>query len=831
MSRPRSYRRIAIGACALLCIAGLFVTIGWFRLSGSALPTRGSVRVPGLLQTVVVQVDTFGIPSVNAGSETDLLRALGYLHATDRMWQMEFFRRVAAGRLAELFGRDLVGTDRLVRTLDLWGAAERAAQGLDLDERERLLAYSAGVNARLDDVGKPLAPEFSLLRFKPEPWDPVSVMAVGMVMNLDLSHWRRDLSRFWASRHMEPDRAAVLSRPYPEWGTTILSGPVLIPAGVRTSPPAPPTGDETNPAAALEARDQSPAPGRADGGAAPSMWQAFEVLESVSARSASNAWVISGRRTASGHPILANDMHLSLRAPSIWYLAALHADSADFHAAGFTLPGVPGIVVGHNRAVAWGFTNGMIDDMDFAIESSSEDGLRYLDRGEWIEYTVRAETLQVRGADPQVIHVRGTRRGPVVSDALPGLGADLTAVWTALSSDARSTGLWNMNLARSLTEFDRAVQGFAQPHQNVVFASVDGRIGYRLAGRVPVRGDWDGSLPVEAARMDAGFRGTWPPAMHPSGFDPPAGFFATANNLQAPGLGTAISTDYAAPLRAERISRRLEARRDWSVETVYDLQRDTYSLIGERYLPLAIATARRMGREDEAARLEVWDRRVDTGSLGAPLFYSWLYRLRSLIAADEYAEGPQWAFFPMKSFMAVLEEGDASPWIDDVRTPERETLDELAARAMDDAAAAVGEASWGELHRERHSHPLGRSRWLQRLFGFSVGPYPSAGGPNTVRPDDYRKWDALDATSWSPPWLSEYGPSERFIAELGPEGPVGRFLIPTGQSGNPFSRHYRDLNERWRAGELVEVPLQRARFSSRSVRQIRIVPARVNGDE
>ena len=380
-------------------------------------------------------------------------------------------------------------------------------------------------------------------------------------------------------------------------------------------------------------------------------------------------------------------MHLSLRAPSIWYVAALHADSSDFHAVGFTLPGVPGIVVGHNRSVAWGYTNGMVDDMDFAVETSSDDGQRYLDRGEWIEYTVRAETLQVRGADPEVIRVRESRRGPIVSDILPGLGADLSAVWTASTPEARSIGLWELNRARSLFEFDRAVQGFAQPHQNVVFASIDGRIGYRLGGRVPLRGDWDGSLPVEAERMGDGFRGTWPPAAHPSGFDPPAGFFATANNLQAPGLGTAISTDYAAPLRAERITRKLAERSDWSVDAVYALQHDTYSLLAERYLPLAIATARRTGRDDAAARLEVWDRRVDTGSLGAPLFYSWLYRLRSLIAADEYAEGPEWAFFPLKSFMAVLEEGDASPWIDDVSTPERETLDQLAAQAMDDAAA------------------------------------------------------------------------------------------------------------------------------------------------
>jgi penicillin amidase len=222
---------------------------------------------------------------------------------------------------------------------------------------------------------------------------------------------------------------------------------------------------------------------------------------------------------------------------------------------------------------------------------------------------------------------------------------------------------------------------------------------------------------------------------------------------------------------------------------------------------------------------------VDTESLGAPLFYSWLYRLRSLIAADEYAEGPEWGFFPTKAFVAVLDEGDSNPWIDDVRTPRRETLDELSTRAMRDALEAVGQATWGELHRERHTHPMGRNRWIQRLFGFSVGPYPSPGGPNTVRPDDYRRWEALDSTSWSPPWLSEYGPSERFIAELGPDGPTGRFLVPTGQSGNPFSRNYRDMNDRWRAGELLEVPLERERFVQRSVRQIRIAPARANGAE
>lgn len=830
MIRRRAYRKAAIGACALLCIAGLVVTIGWFRLAGSAMPVRGSVRVPGMVGSVDVQVDTFGIPYVTAGSETDMLRALGYLHATDRMWQMEFVRRVAAGRLSELFGQRLVGTDRLLRTLDLWGAAERAALNLDLSERERLLAYADGVNARLDDVGKPLPPEFTLLRFKPEPWDPVSTMAVAMVMSLDLSHWRRDLARYWASRHMPREKAAVLSLPYPEWGPTILATPVRLPAGVRTSIPPTPVSPGRTPEANAGGRRVALAGRPASAVEGPDPWQAFRVLESVSARSASNAWVIAGRHTASGLPILANDMHLSLRAPAIWYLAALNADSTDFHAVGFTLPGVPGVIAGHNRSVAWGYTNGFVDDMDFAVEESSDDGLRYLEQGEWVEYAVRAETLYVQNTEPQVFRVRETVRGPILTDALPDLGADLSAAWTATMSGARFSGLWEMNRAGNLVQFDRAIHEFPQPHQNVVFASVGGRIGYRLGGRIPIR-QWDGAIPVTAERMGSGFRGVWPPALHPSGVDPAAGYYASANNLQAPGLGTAISTDYAPPFRAARISAQLESRSDWSVEAVSELQGDTYSLLGERYLPLAIRTARRLGLTEAVERLEDWDLRVELASRGAPLFYSWLYRLRTLIAEDEFSEAPEWSFFPMKSFISVLDRGDDSPWVDDIRTPAAETLDELAARAMTDALAAVGDATWGELHRERHTHALGQSRWLQRLFGFSVGPYPASGGPNTVRPDDYRRWSALDSTSWFPPWLSEYGPSERFVAELSPDGPRGRFLIPTGQSGNPFSRNYRDLNARWQAGELIEVPLDRARFVRRSVRQLRIVPARVNGEE
>lgn len=804
MSR-RSLRRLTLAGCAFLCVAGLLVTVGWFRVTGMASPPDGSIRIAGLDRQVTVHVDTFGIPWVRADGEADMLRALGYLHASDRLWQMELFRRIAAGRLSEVFGSDLVPTDRLLRTLGLREAAERAVAALGEEDAARLRAYAEGVNARIRSGGESRPLEFAILRIAPEPWDPVSSLAVAMVMSLDLSHWRRDLSRYWASRHMSADRAASLSLGYPEWGATILDSPLPLhpgpgsAAGVASPGVGPPGSSST------------------DG---PTAWQALDVLETVSLRVASNAWVVSGDRSASGHPILANDMHLALRAPAIWYLAALHADSAGYHAVGFTLPGIPGVLVGHNRHVAWGFTNGMVDDMDFAVETSSADGRRYRDGDGWLEYEVRPETLTVRGAAPEVFEVRRTRRGPVVSDALPGLDADLSAVWVAAMAEMSLGGLWSMNRAPDATALDEAIRDFVQPHQNVVYASTGGRIGYRLGGRIPLRDGWDGAVPVPAEVMGGGFRGFWPPAAHPAGTDPVAGFYATANNLQAPGLGTAISTDYAAPFRAQRISERLASRSDWTPESMSELQRDTHSLLADRTIDLAIRAAERAGNESALRRLRDWDRSVAVDSRGAPLFYSWLYRLRALIAADEYAAAPGWAFFPTKTLLAVLEEGEASAWVDDVRTPAVETLDRLAERALEDADRAVGDATWGELHREVHRHPLGRNDWLDRLFAFDVGPYPAPGGPNTVRPDDYRKWSALDSTSWSPPWTAEYGPSERFVVVLDPAGPQGWFLVPTGQSGNPFSRHYRDMNDRWRSGPLLRVPLDWPEGVRRPARRI-----------
>ena len=821
-------RAVILTWLAASTVAGLAVTSVYFKIRSSVFIPQGSRQLHGLQSNVRILTDSVGIPHIMASTELDAVRAQGFMHGADRLWQMDFLRRVAAGRLSELFGDRALGTDRFVRTLGLWVAAGRAAESLDDAERERLQAYADGVNAAIESRRGILPPEFVLLGFHPEPWSVTSSLAVGMLMNLDLSHWRHDLSRFVGQRILPPEKYDYLHLPYPEWGPTIVGG---APAADRpASAPAPGSAPGSEPGSASGV---APAPGSATASAPASRevgsenWDPIEVLSSVSTRVASNAWVVAGSRTESGHPILANDMHLSLRAPAIWYISALHAFDEDLHVAGFSLPGVPGIVVGYNRAVAWGFTNGMIDDMDFVIEELSSDGGSYREGDEWVELEERVEAIRVKNrGDPVRLVVRQTVRGPLITDAMQDLDTPLSAMWIAAGERLRTSDLWSLGQARSGRELDRAIRGLTAPHQNVVYATSTGGIGYRLAGSVPVRSGWNGEVPVPAAIAGPGWRGWWPPSKHPAATDPAAGFITTANNLQAPELWDVIGADYPAPFRSRRITDVLAEREDWTAESTYELQKDTRSLFAEMVLDRAIRAARDVGADSTAKALERWDSRMNMASREATVVFAWLYRLRALIAADEWAGAPARAFFPTPALLRTLAEGDESPWVDDVSTPQTETIDDLSRQAMADALSVTRARPWGEVHTERSAHPLGASTVLQWLFGFSLGPYPSAGGPSTVRPDDYGRWNALDSASWMPPYVNEYGPSERFVAELDPDGNRGWFLIPTGQSGNPFSRHYRDLTERWRTGDLVGVPLDSAAAVSRAVRQLSLTPPR-----
>ncbi len=826
----------------LTTIAGL---AGRAYLRSSLQAPSGAVELPGafsLSAPVQVQVDPWGIPYVKAKTLSDALFAQGFLHAGHRLWQMMLLRRAAQGRLAAIFGQSALPVDRMSRTLDLQGAAKRALRGLDAKYRQQLEAYATGVNARLATWEGAWPPEFVLLGIEPDRWAPWASLAIAKLMALDLTTWQKELSRWHASRVLPGRKFRFLQAGYPDWAPTILKeqgatapklaltppfegikrditqvtgiGPVTgearlwgCPKGGDLRSGSPVTGPEPHGKTFLPLSKARSGTRRASDWD-PSRWNPLTFLESLSAWKASNAWVLAGQRTVKGHPILTNDMHLALRAPAHWYLASLSAEKA-FTAAGLTFPGVPGIVVGLNRNVAWGFSNGMVDDIDFAVEEIGPQGDRYKKQGTLVSFNVRRETIPVRGREQPVVHrVRSTHRGPIITDVLKGLEGPLSVQWVPAKTASAFEGLLRMNRATTVAEFDLALQDFTMPHQNVVFADREGNVGYRLGGRIPLRGNWSGGLPLPASRMGAGWKGFWPPGAHPAGRNPTKGFYATTNNLQAPGLYGLVGQDYPLPFRARRLVDRLKARSDWTLRATNRLARDTRSLFADRVAERAVAAARRIGAETVADRLAAWDHRVGLDSHAAPLFYAWLYALRDRVAADEYGGGGRWAHFPDDALLRLLEGKGGEDWVDDVRTPQEERLLGLEEKAMRNAVQVVDGRRWGELQHELHRHPLGRKQWLDLVFGFNVGPNPSPGARHTLRASGYKRWAPIGQAVWRPPWQSRHGPSQRFVVALRPNGPPeAHFLLPTGQSGNPFSVHYRDMHSRWQKGRPIPLPL------------------------
>lgn len=774
-------RRAGIVLVAGLVVVGVLTTFAWFHLQRSMQPRSGRHVLPGLTEPATVTFDEWAIPSIAAGTELDVVRVQGFVHASERLWQLEFFQRVARGRLAELFGPAALDADRLLRTLDLWSAAGRELDGMAETERALLEAYAEGVNARIASWRGPWPPEFLILGIEPQPWSPQASLSIGRIMSLDLSEWREELDRMTALATLDAEHRRALGAGYPAWGPTILQD--TLPSG---TPP---------PRLALAETPIPPDPGAATVSRDP-------LLDlSRFGFHASNSWALAGSRTADGVPLLANDMHLALRAPSTWYLNSIAAEDSDLAVAGLSIPGTPGVIVGLNRDVAWSFTNAEVDDADFVVEGINLDGSMYRDSDDWRPFEIRTEEIHVRGREPEAWVVRSTVRGPVITDVVPAGGLTLSLLWTGLEPGGPFAALLEMNRASDADALVAAVARFRSPHQNVVYAASSGEIGYRMAGSVPLRPAGEGASPISFERLPEGWPGFWPPEAMPALRDPERGYLVSANNLQARSLFGRVGAYYPAPFRARRLDDLVSRASGWTVEDMRETQLDSHSLWAERYRPRAVRAARRAGLDSLALRLERWDLRTETGSRGAVPFFIWLYRLRELIVADEFEDGDGW--FPDLAFMEIVETGD-SAWIDDARTPEVERLQVLEEEAARTAAAASGN-SWGEVHRERSAHPLGTVALLDRLFGFHVGPYPSRGGPHTVRPDAPSLRSRLDSAAWKFPVVSEYGPSTRFVARAAPADMTGYFLLPTGQAGNPLDPHYRDMGAVWTESPLIEL--------------------------
>ena len=546
--RRRAIKAVVTG----LLLVAVIVVAGYVYLGQSLPVVNGTVEVAGLA-TLTAPVDIIrdadDIPHIFATTKNDALFGLGYTHAQDRLWQMEFQRRIGNGRLSEIFGDAAVPQDRFLRTMGFGRAARSAWDRLPADARRQVDAYVAGVNAFISTHhGRRLPPEFALLRFEPEPWNGADVLAWVKMMAWDLSaNYTFELVRHDLAARVGVDRMHELLPPYPTDGLNILTGHPPSDVGRASQPDvgrafqARRTSARSDPnvGRAFEARRQADDWSFAFARALPS-----NLLGARTEALGSNNWVVDGTLTASGKPLLANDPHLATHVPSLWYLA--HMTAGDFDVVGATLPGVPAVAIGRNRFIAWGETNVAADVEDLYLERLDASGKSAEYRGAQEPLRIITETIAVKGGSPVDVRVRISRHGPLVSDAInanngvsqaepkPALREPLAFRWTALDDEDRTiVAFLRMNEARNWTDFTEALRDFSVPSQNFVYADVDGHIGYYAPGHIPIRAHGDGSMPAEGWTGEAEWTGWIPFEELPHAYDPPAHFIVTANNRPA----------------------------------------------------------------------------------------------------------------------------------------------------------------------------------------------------------------------------------------------------------------------------------------------------------
>ena len=767
-------KKVLIGIVAVFLVVVVAAAAAVWYVKRAKPDYSSDVNAAKVSADVEVWHDSAGVPHVWSQSHTDMLFAQGYLHAQERLWQMELFRRVAEGRLSELLGESLVSTDRFLRTLGIWQAAGANERQLDKGMRSILDAYVAGVNHWIDTHDGPLPPEFVTLRIKPERWTAQHSLAIEKIMSWDLTIYSGAAEMTRVVRRLGEEKAKYLFPSDPTWGTTIIEAP--------TVPDVPE--------------------------------QAAALLDALSVTRASNAWVIGGTRTKSKKPILANDMHLALRQPGVWYLMSLHAPGIDV--VGMTIPGVPHVIAGHNKAVAWGFTNVMMDDVDLFIERRDpRDSTRYLVPGGSESFRVRVDTIRVKGREqPIVFNIRSTRHGPVLSDVDEKLrGSDIIAVqWAALDTSRSFRAFNALNNARTAEEVKLALRDFNNPHQNVVYADTAGNFGYQMAGRIPQRGnrkrppivpmpgwngewDWNGYL-----RFDE----------HPAAHNPENGYAVTANNRQARGeVGDLISNDWDMPFRAARIRDMVRANNPHDAESVHGMQLDVVDLLAVKYKQHAAAAAMVAGKQQAAQMLQEWDGKASRDSRAASYFYVWYEHLRRQLARNLYGSA---GYFPRDAMNTALDSSRLF-WAGE---QSEALLDSLAVVSMLHTDSIARNKTWGQLHQVLVVHSMGEVAALDRLFDLNVGPAAHQGSPTTVNVAQY----IGDRT----PIRTSYGASQRHVVDMADVDGSGGFILPSGQSGLPASRHYNDMFERWRSGGLWLIPLDRTRAEARAVHRMKISP-------
>jgi penicillin G amidase len=851
---PRAARwtTYAVVSLVLLLVAGLVTAVVLVRRPFPQVD--GTIEVPGLGAAVEVVRDDHGIPQLYGDSLADLTAAQGYVHAQERFYEMDVRRHITAGRLSELFGSDTLETDEFIRTLGWRDVADQELPLLKPATREALESYAAGVNAYLETHSpSQIAVEYSVLGlggldYRPEPWTVIDSLAWLKAMAWDLKgNLDEEIERALVSADHTPQQVAELFPPFDYEAQEPIVGQGAVVDGVFEQDAT--TGGTRNPerpAYTAGQRDQLASLHR--------VLADLPDLIGTGDGIGSNSWVVDGAHSESGQPLLANDPHLGVSVPGIWVQMGLHCTTVSaecpLDVAGFTFSGVPGVIIGHNADIAWGFTNLGPDVTDLYLERVTDD--QWEQDGRLRPLVTHEETIRVRGEDEVTITVRATRHGPILSDRfdfygdmadtsapdpsgsgpdpLPGTESAISLAWTALTPSTTADAILDLNTATDWASFREAASSFAVPAQNLVYADRAGHIGYQAPGLIPIRKSGNDGLQPQAGWLsendwtgdDVPFDGL------PNVLDPDEGFVVTANQaVVGPEYPYYLTADWDRGYRSERIRDLLEKKGALSVDDMAAIQLDTRSPLAASLVPRLLAIDLPRGYDSAGQRLlRGWD--FDQAADSAPAeYFNVVWRnLLELTFHDEMPEDV-WPYGGDRWFAVVsglLDEPDSTWWDDRDTTDVVEDRDDILRAAMVEArdevtrldAVSVEGWEWGHLHRlDLRSSTLGDSgigpvEWLVNRGGWEVGGSSAA--------VDAAGWNAAEG------YGIDFAPSMRMVVSLA-DFDDSRWVNLTGVSGHPFSSHYTDQTDLWAAGETLPWLFSRAAVEDAGEHTLTLEPA------
>ncbi len=767
-------KRTIIGIVVVIVILLVITLIVRYRIAHKSIPDYNEdLQLNNLEQPVKVYRDTFAIPHIYAKTEKDLYTAVGYLMAQDRLWQMDLLRRATTGNLSEIFGKDFIETDMLMRSLQITKKSHKVLDHTNPKIKTALRAFSNGVNQYIENNRNQLPPEFSILKYKPGPWKPIHSINLIGYMAWDLTMpWSYEMTLHKLSSALNtekynsliPDISSQKSVVYSEFNSDTLVGNMMD-----------------------------------------NLLTQQEKLENLGLKvfSGSNNWAVSGKKTASGKPLFANDMHLGLSSPGIWQ--QMHMVVKDsLNVTGVVLPGQPFVISGHNDSIAWGLTNVMLDDMDFYKETiHPEDSSKYKLNGAWKDLKTEQENIPLKNGDTAKRTIRYTHRGPIISryKDLQDEAISMRWIGNEYSNELRSTYL--LNHAADWDDFKNAVKTFISISQNIVYADVEGNIGLYCCAGIPIReGDGISIYPGDTTKYD--WKGFVPFDQLPHTYNPESGIVASSNNKTVgEDYPFYISHWFDLPSRFNRIKELLNEKEKLNTTDFKRIQTDQKSHMAERIKPKIIKILSQTGdslsdtEKQALSQLKNWDATFTKESVAALIFEQFYIELAKSLTQDEFGDTLINKFLShdilVRNLINKTFQNRNNKWVDDITTDKEEAFDDIINSSFQNAVKSLKEKfgntinqwKWGKAHTLTLKHPLGSKKILDRIFQLNKGPFQVGGSYHTVCPYSY---------SLSNPYKADHGASHRHIYNLA-NWDRSWSIIPTGNSGIPASKHYCDQTE------------------------------------